>query len=111
MSVRRTVLVADDDATTRSLLGAAMHAVDLDVIEAADGHEALARFRDGSPDFLILDIAMPGPSGLEISALLRASVGPLLPIVIVTGMDDMKSIEAAYRAGATDFMSKPLNWA
>lgn len=111
MSKRRTVLVADDDPTTRSMLGAAVRAVDMDVLEVADGHAALEGFERNAPDFLILDIDMPGPSGLEVSARLRETAGPLLPIVIATGFDDVKSIEAAYRAGATDFISKPFNWA
>ena len=54
---------------------------------------------------------MPGLSGLEVCATLRRQVDPLLPIVMVTGMDDLASVESAYRHVATDFIAKPVNWA
>jgi diguanylate cyclase (GGDEF)-like protein/PAS domain S-box-containing protein len=60
---------------------------------------------------VLLDVDMPGRDGHEICAELRAAAGELLPIVMVTGMDDVQSVEKAYHAGATDFIAKPINWA
>jgi PleD family two-component response regulator len=60
---------------------------------------------------VMLDVEMPDRGGHEVCAILRSEVGPLLPIVMVTGMDDIASVEAAYEHGATDFIAKPVNWA
>lgn len=60
---------------------------------------------------VMLDVDMPGMNGYEVCERLRQEVGELLPIVIVTGMDDLESVDSAHRAGATDFISKPLSWA
>jgi diguanylate cyclase (GGDEF)-like protein len=111
MAGRKTVLIADDDATTRVLLAAALTNAGLEVVEAVDGHQALAKFRERPCDFVMLDVDMPGLTGHEVCAALRADVGNLLPIVMVTGMDDVQSIDTAYSAGATDFIAKPINWA
>jgi diguanylate cyclase (GGDEF)-like protein/PAS domain S-box-containing protein len=59
----------------------------------------------------MLDVDMPGLTGHEVCTALRAEAGQLLPIVMVTGLDDVQSVEKAYHAGATDFIAKPINWA
>jgi diguanylate cyclase (GGDEF)-like protein/PAS domain S-box-containing protein len=107
----RTILVADDDPTALALMRAALEKAGFDVRTAVDGVDALRQFRDYAFDLVMLDVDMPGRSGHEVCAALRLEAGPLLPIVMVTGMDDVPSVDAAYGAGATDFIAKPINWA
>ena len=59
---------------------------------------------------VMLDVDMPGLNGYQVCAELRKEAGDELPIVMVTGMDDIESIERAYESGATDFIAKPINW-
>ncbi len=108
---RSTVLVVDDDPSARLVMRAALRKAGYEVREAVGGHDALQKFQAEPCDMVMLDVEMPDLGGHEVCMALRALVGPLLPIVMVTGMDDLHSIEAAYQSGATDFISKPVNWA
>ena len=112
MSKRQaTILVVDDDASALVLMRAALRKAGFDVTTAQSGEVALSSFRASSFDMVMLDVNMPGMSGYEVCKALRAEADPLLPVVMVTGLDDMQSVEAAYHAGATDFIAKPFNWA
>jgi diguanylate cyclase len=106
----KRILIADDDPAALMLMDAALRVAGLAVTRAGDGEQALALFRAQPFDLVMLDIDMPGRSGLEVCAQLRREAGDLLPIVMVTGMDDVESVDAAYRAGATDFICKPISW-
>ena len=105
------ILVVDDDATARLLMGACVRKAGFEVGLAEDGEKALRMFLEQPFDLVMLDEDMPGLPGHEVCMRLRAEAGDLLPIVMVTGMDDMDSIERAYQSGATDFIAKPINWA
>ncbi len=105
------VLIADDELTARLLMEAALEKSGFTVCLAEDGEEALRQFHAQSCDLVMLDVDMPGLDGFEVCARLRQEVGEELPIVMVTGMDDLVSIARAYEAGATDFIAKPINWA
>ncbi|MDE2628305.1 MAG: EAL domain-containing protein [Burkholderiales bacterium] len=107
---RRTILIVDDDADARLVMRAALRKVGFDVRMAEGGEDALKQFRAEPCDLVMLDVDMPDLSGHEVCAILRSEAGPLLPIVMVTGMDDVTSVETAYMHGATDFISKPVNW-
>jgi DNA-binding response OmpR family regulator len=104
----KRILVADDDRQALMLMEAALRVAGFQVTMAADGEAALASFRQQGHDLVMLDIDMPGRNGLDVCRELRAEAGELLPIVMVTGMDDVESVDAAYEAGATDFISKPI---
>lgn len=106
----RRILVADDDPAALMMMEAALRVAGFSVSMARDGEEALRLFHRGSFDLVMLDIDMPGRNGLDLCRELRREAGELLPIVMVTGMDDVESVEEAYRAGATDFISKPISW-
>ena len=106
----QTILVVDDDADARMVMRAALRKAGYEVRTAEGGRDALAQFSAQPCDMVMLDVEMPDLRGDEVCALLRAQAGPLLPIVMVTGMDDLKSVEAAYECGATDFIAKPVNW-
>jgi PAS domain S-box-containing protein len=108
---RFTVLVVDDDADARLVMRAALRKAGYEVREAEGGRDALAKFHAEPCDMVMLDVDMPDLGGHEVCAALRAGAGPLLPIVMVTGLDDLGSVEAAYESGATDFIAKPVNWA
>ncbi|MDO8377267.1 MAG: EAL domain-containing protein [Aquabacterium sp.] len=112
MTERRfTILVVDDDADARLVMRAALRKAGYEVRLAEGGEDALRQFRAEPSDMVMLDVDMPDLGGLEVCNVLRAEAGPLLPIVMVTGMDDLKSVESAYEHGATDFIAKPVNWA
>jgi diguanylate cyclase (GGDEF)-like protein/PAS domain S-box-containing protein len=110
MEARARILVVDDDPTAVVLMRAALQKAGFDVSTAIDGEDALRQFRESPFGMVMLDVEMPGLSGHEVCAAMRAQAGDLLPIVMVTGRDDVQSVDKAYGAGATDFIAKPINW-
>lgn len=104
------ILVVDDDVTMRLLMHAALKKAGYTVSMAAGGPQALDCFARAHIDMVMLDVNMPGMNGYEVCQRLRQQADHLLPIVMVTGMDDLDSIEQAYQHGATDFIAKPIHW-
>ena len=104
------VLIVDDDFATRLLAEEALLPSGLEVICAGDGAEALAQFDARQPDVVLLDINMPGIDGYEVCRRIRQRPrGAATPLMVMTASDDVDSVEEAFRAGATDFITKPLN--
>lgn len=105
------VLVADDDSATRYIVSSTLSHEGFCVLEARSGQEAIDVFTTSSPDVILLDVEMPRTDGYEACAAIRAMQGGGdVPIIMVTGNDDSDSIDRAYQVGATDFISKPINW-
>lgn len=105
------VLVVDDDPLTRMMATEALREGGFATLEAADGYQALSAFDSTLPDLVLLDVMMPGLSGFDVCQQLRARPsGALVPIIMLTGLDDSESVQRAFDAGATDFISKPINW-
>ncbi|SDC90946.1 response regulator receiver modulated diguanylate cyclase/phosphodiesterase [Massilia sp. PDC64] len=105
------VLVADDDPVMRLLMLEMLEGVGLEGIEAADGQEAVALAHARTPDLILLDVEMPKMDGFAACRAIRdLPNGAMVPIVMVTGGDDLEAVTNAYEAGATDFVSKPINW-
>jgi len=104
------ILLADDDATVRLLMQAALEKAGFDVTVACDGIEAIRLFEKAPIDMVMLDVEMPGMDGYQVCSYLREKTGDELPIMMVTGMDDMQSINHSFEVGATDFIAKPINW-
>ena len=104
------ILVVDDEPTARILFHAALSRFGFDVSVAESGEDGLRQFNACPFDLVLLDIDMPGMSGIDVCKVLRAQADPLLPIMMVTGMDDVLSVEQSYAAGATDFIAKPMCW-
>ena len=106
-----TVVIADDDADIRALVRISALRAGLNVVsEAADGDEALAAIRLLTPDLAILDVTMPGMSGLEICRAVRADPAlDRVQILLVSAAADETSIAAGMRAGAADYLSKPFS--
>ena len=105
------VLVVDDDITVRLLARQSLARAGFTVAEAEDGSEAVSVFQETRPHLVLLDVDMPNMDGFEACARLRRLPNSeVIPILMVTGLDDIESIERAYGVGATDFVTKPINW-
>ena len=110
-SSTRTVLVADDDALTRVLIRAALESDGWTVEEAADGVRACESVERVQPDLVVMDVSMPNLDGFEACVRLRGvRSGRHIPVMMITAMDHPESVSRAYKAGATDFLSKPFNF-
>jgi diguanylate cyclase (GGDEF)-like protein len=109
---RGVVLVADDDPVMRLLMLEMLGQVGLDAIEAEDGAQAVAYARDKAPDLILMDVDMPNMDGFTACREIRRleAGGATVPIIMVTGGDEIESVTNAYEVGATDFVSKPINW-
>jgi len=109
---KRIAIIADDEDLGRVLLEESVAAAGLECLSFADGGAALAAARASDPAIVLLDVDMPVLDGNEVCRRLRADARfSTVPIVIVTGHQDSDAIRRAFEAGATDFISKPVNWA
>ncbi len=113
--VRRTtakrIMVVDDDALFRLATRESLRAAGFDTEEAADGIEAIRVFADYQPDLILLDAVMRGIDGFETCRRLREQPGSAnVPILMVTGLNDVESVERAFHAGATGFSTKPVSY-
>jgi two-component system, OmpR family, KDP operon response regulator KdpE len=108
-NLRPRVLIVDDEAPLRKALRTSLAATGLVVEEARSGDEALEAFNASHSDLVLLDINMPGLSGLETCRRLRA-LDPEVGIVMVTVRDAEEDMVQALEAGADDFVSKPYRF-
>lgn len=105
------ILVCDDDSMQRLLIRQCLESEGMRILEAKDGYEALDLVANNSPDFIFMDVDMPGISGIETCRRLRARDDAMdIPVLIVTGADDQETIDLGFEAGATHYITKPLNW-
>ena len=106
------VLVVDDDPMIRMLVTETLQQLGFVVEEADDGRQALDFMGRCQPDVVLLDVLMPEMDGFQACQTIRAlSHGEHTPILMMTGLDDIESIDHAFEVGATDFITKPLNYA
>ncbi len=111
MSLTHNILVVDDDAMMRLLATQALEASGFNVAEASGGMKALEYIKEQKPDLILLDVTMPEVDGFFVCRELRQSEDTKnIPVIMLTALDDVKSIGNAYEAGATDFIIKPINW-
>jgi diguanylate cyclase (GGDEF)-like protein len=109
---KKLAIIADDEDLGRVLLAESVAAAGLECLSFADGGAALAAARENDAAIVLLDVDMPVLDGNEVCRRLRADPRfSTVPIVIVTGHQDSAAIRRAFEAGATDFISKPVNWA
>jgi len=107
---RPLVLVVEDDDTARFLVRASLEHAGMAVEEAVNGREGVAAFERMRPDLVLMDVLMPEMDGFAACAAIRALPGgELVPVLMMTGLDDVDSIREAYKAGATDFTTKPIH--
>ena len=113
-SARRSkplVLIVDDIPMMRLLMREALEQAGFNVEEAGNGATALSTFSACRPDIVLLDVLMPDMNGFEACHALRCLPGGKhVPIVLITGLEDVESINCAYAVGATDFITKPIDW-
>ena len=100
------VLVVDDEPQIRRVLRTTLASHGYTVLEAKDGPEALEQMRSGRPGLILLDVNLPGPSGLEICRELRASSDA--PIIMLTVRNSERDKVQALDAGADDYVVKPF---
>ena len=103
----RTILVVEDETTLRETLAEALEAEGFQVVQAADGRAALARFRADRPDLVILDLMLPELSGIEVCRIIRAESG--VPIVMLTAKDSELDKVVGLELGADDYVTKPFS--
>mgnify|MGYP000865455012 CR=1 FL=1 len=105
------ILVVDDDTVMRMLAHTSLAREGYRVKEAENGAEALSLLNALKPDLILLDVMMPELDGFSTCEQVRRSPGhERTPICMMTGLEDTGSIHRAYQAGATDFITKPINW-
>ncbi|MBA6294567.1 EAL domain-containing protein [Colwellia sp. MB02u-9] len=106
-----TILVCDDDVSARIILQEIFACDSIEVLEAEDGQRAVEQFEKHQPALILLDVSMPVMNGFDVCEHIRAlESGKHVPIIMVTGSDDLDSIHKSYAVGATDFISKPVKW-
>ncbi|MBL8114355.1 MAG: response regulator [Acidobacteria bacterium] len=106
------ILVVDDNELNRDLLGRRLVRAGYAVEMAEDGHQALALVREQSFDCLLLDVMMPGISGLEVLQEIRKGFTMSeLPVIMATARDGSQNIVEAFSMGANDYVTKPLDFA
>jgi diguanylate cyclase (GGDEF)-like protein len=109
---KRLAIIADDEDLGRLLLGKATAAVGLDSLSFGNGADALDAALTNDVAIVLLDVDMPLMDGNEVCRRLRGDPRfSTVPIVMVTGHQDSAAVRSAFEAGATDFVSKPVNWA
>lgn len=110
MQQQSIIIVIDDDSLIRLVVSKALQATGLKTFEAESGEEGLQLFNEHGADAILLDVMMPGMDGYATCSALRAQPnGQHLPILMMTGLEDLDSVNFAFKAGATDFITKPIN--
>jgi CheY-like chemotaxis protein len=110
LGVLRTVLIADDESSIRLLVHATIESDDYTVVEAADGAQAWALTQELKPALVLLDVQMPGQSGLEVLRSIKAD--PALSgtrVILLTSKAQERDIEIGLIAGADFYLTKPFS--
>lgn len=106
------ILIVDNEPFVRMQLRLSLEQEGYQIVEAEDGREALAVFEQQHPDIVLLDALMPEMNGFECcTQLQKLQNGQTTPILMITGLDDQESVDHAFEAGATDYITKPVHWA
>lgn len=104
--MKKLIVIAEDNVHLRSLYSDALRREGYEVIPAENGKKALETISEKKSDLIILDIMMPQVNGLEACASAREIVGDTTPIVMLTALDDLETIEKGISAGADDYIVK-----
>jgi CheY-like chemotaxis protein len=105
-----TILLVDDYPDALDVWGLYLRAVGFAVLTAADGPTALTMATEQHPDLIVLDLELPGKSGIEVAAILRAQASTRdIPLIAATGYSHMKQIGLAHEAGFNAVVIKPCD--
>ena len=105
------ILFVDDDPILREFAAVNLASEHTEIETVADGAAALAAIARQAPDIVLVSLEGPGYEALGVMKALRASgEDGATPVIAVTGREDIEAVDAAYAAGATSFVVKPLNW-
>ena len=108
---RPVVVLADDDPSIRLMIRHVLESEEFDIVEAADGIEAIKAVEKHHPALVLLDAVMPGIDGFTTCKQIKDKGHTDVPVMMITGLDDDASVERAYDVGAIDFITKPIKWA
>ncbi|MGI8868630.1 MAG: MtrAB system response regulator MtrA [Mycobacteriales bacterium] len=100
------VLIVDDDSPLAEMLGIVLASEGFDTAHVEDGSKALDAFRDMRPDLVLLDLMLPGMSGIDVCKAIRAESG--VPIVMLTAKTDTVDVVLGLESGADDYVVKPF---
>jgi two-component system, OmpR family, response regulator RegX3 len=103
----RTILIVEDEPTLRETLAEALESDGFGVRTAADGAAAVAAFREATPDLVLLDLMLPGMSGIDVTRVLRSESA--VPIVMLTARDSEVDKVVGLELGADDYVTKPFS--
>jgi two-component system, NtrC family, response regulator AtoC len=104
------ILIADDDEVSCQLFAETLESEGFQVEQTTSGEAALSLLRENTPDLLIIDVRMPGTSGLEVTRIVHEKY-PSLPVIVMTAFGSIETAVEAIHEGAFDFISKPMNLA
>jgi two-component system phosphate regulon response regulator PhoB len=106
----KTILLADDEPNLRTLVHTTLEDSQYDILEAANGVDALELARSKRPDLLVLDWMMPGMSGIDVAKHLRGDPATAhIPIIMLTARGQEKDREQGLAAGALAYLVKPFS--
>lgn len=100
------ILVVDDDVALSEMIGIVLKSEGFEVVDCADGAQAIEAFRTHSPHLILLDLMLPGMDGIEIARRIRLESD--VPIVMLTARTDTTDVVAGLEAGADDYVPKPF---
>jgi DNA-binding response OmpR family regulator len=104
------VLVADDDADIRDLVAFKLEQAGFEVISVEDGRTALEQAQTRNPTLAVLDVSMPGLSGIDVCRMLRAEPATAgMLIIMLTARVQEQDVEGGFNAGADDYVTKPFS--
>ncbi len=104
------ILIVDDNETNRDILLARLRPQGYELMDAADGEEALAMARQHHPDLILLDVMMPKIDGIEVCKILKSDRDlPFMAVILVTAKADTRDVVAGLEAGADEYLTKPVD--
>jgi DNA-binding response OmpR family regulator len=104
------ILIVDDNETNRDILITRLGTHGFDLLQAADGEEAIEVTKKSLPDLILLDVMMPKMDGIEATKRIKADASlPFTPIILVTAKTDSKDVITGLEAGADEYLTKPVD--
>ena len=103
------ILVVEDNQLILKVIETKLKKEGYDVISCENGKEAIEKITHSLPDLVITDIMLPYNSGLEIVSFVKVGLKKNIPVIVLSGMGQERTIEEAFKLGADDYMTKPFS--